>query len=377
MRLRIDLSSLGEKDRVLNAITAALGTSARAAKLRVERSMAEESDSLRKDVLVELLRLADRKGVPWSEVLRLQKGSIFDLLPGATTYTYLGGYGKADEEVCGYSESITVSVCDYRAARRLAHRITNDASKLRFAPSLTLSAESIVRKLDSEASNNSQTNASVIAVGSPKVNAMTEWLLAQALGLTPFSPRAAAQPEPPFVFQFSLLDDQARILDENKQRCNSRFVRVARESGHSRLRWNQRTFSYQPPVSVQDAARRVGRPRRTAPPLEYIGTDYGVVLVEAVGRSRAHVVIAGLTGAATYGAAALLCQKDDLFHLPPSPPYVQVFLIEVKFSIEGRLRQVREARVAALWSKRLGSTAFEEKSEHWVKILASPVTAGP
>ena len=79
------------------------------------------------------------------------------------------------------------------------------------------------------------------------------------------------------------------------------------------------------------------------------------------------MVVAGLTGAATFGAAALLCEYEALFGLPPTSTYVRAFRVEVRLTMHGRLRHVIDARVAELWTRESGK--FEKApSSRWALL---------
>ena len=75
-------SRLGRK-RVIERICEDLGLRNRqTAMLRLDRALSGETETLRKDILAELFQLAQECGVPWTELLTIERPTVFDLLPG-------------------------------------------------------------------------------------------------------------------------------------------------------------------------------------------------------------------------------------------------------------------------------------------------------
>lgn len=301
---------------------------------RLLRTLSERSHALRKDVVNGLCRIASERHIDWRELLRVESQTLFDLLPRARTTIYLGAHGKADRESAKYTESITASVNDYRAALCFARRIGPDLKLLRFAPSIGTSQERIV-----EIGRARERDCSRVCVGSSKINTLSEYAMAGALGLVPFRPQPVAGPQAPVRFVYAVSPGERRTLSKSKRyRCNAWF-RDAAQIGHSHLHWDSRQYQYKPPKGATD------------------GTDYAVVAVHARGPSIGDVVVSGLTGTATLGASLLMCQVPELLGLPDAEQFTRLFLIEVGLREDISLRIPTVARIVGRWTRDHG--AFE------------------
>jgi len=352
----LERAGLRRRD-IIDALAKGLDASRQVAALRLERALSSSTESLRRDVLVHLFRMADDRSIPWWLLLNRETGSLFDLLPHERTLTYLGAYGTAEGEELKYSETITASVSDYRAARYLARRITRDYSRLRFAPSIGGTYEQITRTVEKLAQQwTEDENGSILSIGSTKTNTMSEWLVARALDLKPFRRGSKGTRKLPVEFRYIISQEQHLTLyKKNPERCNGSIdVPPDAPEGppkHSFLEWRGDRHSYQPPAE---------RPEKPTPE-GGDGKDYAVVVIDGRSMTKANVVIAGLTGAGTLGASMLMCHEPHLFEQPPRMPDVRLFLVEVKLKREETLRRPYQARVLEHWTK--SSEKYERIAE--------------
>ncbi|MCH8853165.1 MAG: hypothetical protein IID41_11010 [Planctomycetes bacterium] len=340
------------RSQIIAALASGLAITKQVAALRLDRALSSGTESLRRDVLGQLFRMADDLDVKRGDLLRLEAKSLFDVLPDESTLTYLGGYGPVADDGLTYVDNITASVADYRSARLFARRITRDFSARRFAPSVGGNEDAIVERLTALASESQR--RSLLSIGSSKINTMSEWLMARALGLTPFSSWAAAQGKPPVEFVFAVSDAQRKAYyTRNSTRCNSRF-KPARDIEHSYLIWNETEYRYAPPSDPSQSGERRGRSRRRNNERGDFGIDYAVVFVEVSGPRIGNLVVCGLKAIGTFGASSLLCHDPGRFELSDCVPDVRLFLVEVRLQQGVMFSQPREARVVAHWTKSSG-----------------------
>ncbi len=373
MKTRLDLEPLEKEglDRkgLVEALRYALGTTREVATLRLNRALSDTTESYRRDLLVALYKIAREYGIPWSEILLFEQDlGPFRYLPEESTYTYLGGYGPVEDEERRYADTTMASIADLRAARRFAHYISRDFSRLRFAPSVGDEEIRIVRELE-EITVRSKGD-SILSIGSSKVNTMSEWVMARALTLTPFRRRSPAQAEPPVEFVYAVTARQRQALQEcPNERCNAKWE-DAEKIGHSHLVWNGAVYRYEPPPDPKESTLNQAKPPWKVGYLEAAGRDFAVVMLEPLAPARGNVVVSGLTGAGTFGTSALLCAHPELFEVPPVHPEVWLFLVEIKVVREFEMRLAKQGRVLERW-KGSDPGGFEQVADSEFKGLGA------
>ena len=161
-------------------------------------------------------------------------------------------------------------------------------------------------------------NCSLISVGSPRACHASEVILAQMFGLKPFEKNEAGGVQPPFAF----------IWPETEPGESGRSPKT------SRLKGNPRSFQSRFALSAADIDRRepeLSRLIREGKACAFKFGDtiypvvpgekpfkmYAVIAAQRRRDSQTHVVIAGLSGPATFAAAAKV--KEFMTALPHVP----------------------------------------------------------
>jgi hypothetical protein len=205
-------------------------------------------------------------------------------------------------------------------------------------------------------------HCSIISIGSPRACHASEILLAQMFGLTPFEREAAAGARAPFAF----------IWPEREP------GESGRSPAPSRLKGNPRHFQSRFALTAADVPRTEGKLAeqiqrgeacafRFGDQLYPVVPDkqkpfkmYAVIAAQRRRDSQTHVVIAGLSGPATYAAATLVKQfVTALPHKPGEDSAVIYRPVEVVVSIEGTEGQPGDIRKVK--SRRFAGPAVEAK----------------
>jgi len=367
LSLTIDpLLRICERSAIIGRLARGLNTTREAANLRLDRAIRGDTTSISRSLLAELFLIADDLGVDRRTLLVLETRTVFDLLPAESTLTYVGGYGMVAADEASYGETITTSVWDYRAAGRFGRRISPDFGRLRFAPSTEADPRRIAESIREELAHATRDKLSLVSLGSSKSSALSEWLLAAAVDLTPFSEPGPAQNEPPFRFFFVVGRNQLEGRAWPRERATGVFLPEG-PLRHSYLVWEGERYNYQPPAAANTTG--VAEPFTAADNGSgSCGRDYAVVLVQGHSAVQGTVVVAGLTGVGTFGATALLCSEPALFELPEEGTvFVRAFLVEVEAELRRRMREPVTARIVAHWTK--GSRVFAAPVDSTAHVL--------
>ncbi len=401
MAIDIDLDCLGYQSlkqlaevierRTMGRVTNAAALSA--------LSRASSGKAFPLDVLECLMRIAADSQISFDRLLRIRDGDIFDTqtLDSARTLMYLGVPEFSSTIKVGlYSE--LASVYDLWAARKLAARAnTRDLRSLRWAPAWEGDASELLAAVrsacgvdPSEAGreDSREEGPPIICVGSPKLNAMSEYIMARALGARAFEPESWAGP-----VRFLSTDHPVGMVNRRSEdrRMPRVFVEFDREEKRA-LEWvrvsdgteERRVLKYCEPVGLaSDGAAKghsnVWLDEDTNEPIDHLsghrhaarvcaafgqteysqGRDHAIVLVHRHAADAIRLLVAGCSAVGTYGAAALLAEFEGLFSVPDAKGATQVFLVEVAFVMRGGMRYATAARILDRCDRFGGRSVFE------------------
>ena len=188
--------------------------------------------------------------------------------------------------------------------------------------------------------------------------------MAASLGVHAFRPWSDRSRQPPVRFIYAIAGAQRNMVKaDNKVRCNAEFVDSS-DLPHSAVVWFGDRRDYKPPCDSRCDRRAVCIGPSAA--ATGTGTDYAVVVVHATSLRRGAIVVGGLTGVGTLGAATLMCRAPDEFEPPPAGD-ARLFFVEIRVGTGGQMRVPTHGRVLEIWT-RSSDERRQPKDDTFIKL---------
>lgn len=332
MKVTIDISPLVDNDHSEGALFALLKEKLGLSVEKVRRKIGRAKDApkaISTELLAALYDIAVQREIDPRSLIRWEPDSLFSVLPPDKTWTYLGAY-----QPLNLPGKLTTSIADFRAARAFARKISDDFRRLQYAPRMVTDERinAVAEKCASLFNRTWEGIASVLSLGSPKVNSVSEWIMAKALSLTPFRSPALGE-KTPFMFLYPQSSGYP-LVEMATLTWNSDT-----DQKHGALLWGEMMYSFQPARSQKPAE-------------EAEGCDYAIVLVQCFKHEKGNVVVGGVSAPGTLGASLMVCKHATRFDLSGlTPPYVRVFLVEVRFTeAKDSPQEPTTGRILGYWS---------------------------